>query len=131
MKSPNRLMSPMVPGLPPAALESPPAGRAAPSTPAPGPNRLRAVPAPRDLAEELKEHSERFRKVNELVQPLPEPRAGDGVPVDLSRELCSTVRSAIPAMLAESMSLAEEPLPPNEGQATPASRRAPSPRHLR
>ena len=120
----------MVPRLPPGALGNPP-GRAAPSAPAPGSNRLRAVPAPRDLAEELKEHSERFRKVNEVEQPLPDPRASDGVPVDLSRELCSTVRSAIPAMLAESMSLAEEPPPPNEGQATPAPRRNPGPGHLR
>jgi hypothetical protein len=31
------------------------------------------------------------------------------VPVDLSHQHCSTVRSPIPAMLAESMSLADEP----------------------
>jgi hypothetical protein len=124
MKLPHRLTSPVVPRLPPSVPGNPP-GRAAPSAPAPGSNRLRAVPAPRDLAEELKEHSERFRKVKEVEQRLPDPRAGDAVPVDLSRELCSTLRSAIPAMLAESMSLAEEPAPASEGQGAPAPAPAP------
>ena len=61
------------------------------------------------LAEELKEHTENFRKVKEVDRGIPDPPGGDGVPVDLSRQHCSTVRSPIPAMLAESMSLADEP----------------------
>jgi hypothetical protein len=70
---------------------------------------LRAIPAEGKLAGELKEHSETFRKVKEIERSNPDPRGGDGVPVDLSRQHCSTVRSPIPAMLAESMSLADEP----------------------
>jgi hypothetical protein len=77
--------------------------------PAPGPSRLRAVPAERDLAGQLKEHSDTFRKVKEIERGNPDPRGGDAVPVDLSHQHCSTVRSPIPAMLAESMSLADEP----------------------
>ena len=130
MKLPNRLTSPVAPGLPPSVPGSP-LGRTAPSAPPPGSNRLRAVPAPRDLAEELKEHSERFRKVNEVEQSPLDARAGDGVPVDLSRELCTTLRSAIPAMLAESMSLAEEPPAATDGQGAAAPHRNPTPGRLR
>jgi hypothetical protein len=117
MKLPSRLTSTVMPSPPPPpgspAGSRGGGGAGAGGASTPDSSRLRAVPAQRELAEELKQHSENFRKIQELDRGAAEPRGGDGVPVDLSRQHCSTVRSPIPAMLAESMSLADEPDQPS------------------
>jgi hypothetical protein len=75
------------------------------------------------MAGELQGRTEAFRRVEENEGGNPDSRGGDAVPVDLSRQPCSTVRSPIPAMLAESMSLAEEPeeLVASDGAGAPDS----------
>lgn len=130
MKLPNRSMLPGTPSPPPGSPGSANQGVAA------DPSRLQAVPNPRELADALKEHAEKFRKVKEIDRSPADTRGGDGVPVDLSRQSCSTVRSAIPSILAESMSLAEEPDPAarvESGSPAPAGPppQTPAPRHPR